>query len=172
MYTLSRKVALNPVNSLTGMRHFVCVSMATNQDLHRTWVKVVNCNELLFKTVNSIFSLFFFLNFFLLPLSRNGIFFFLCLTPSFTKAKTFAKCPRVYQIYCILFLLFFLTTLVYICLLTLLRLPWAVNSSASAALNLKTVLRTKKKRNKTLEANKKRSFRMEGNYKLLDTLSK
>ena len=45
-------VYLNPVNNQTGKRHFSCVSMATNGDLHRALVTVVHCCELLITNIN------------------------------------------------------------------------------------------------------------------------
>ena len=75
VHTLAQGCHLEPSQQLKGMRHFVCVSMATNQDLHRTWAKVVNCNELLFKSVNSFFSLFFLPVFFLFASEQKSFFF-------------------------------------------------------------------------------------------------
>ena len=43
VHTFWRKVVtFNPVNSQTGKRHFSCVSMATNKDLHRMFF-AMNC---------------------------------------------------------------------------------------------------------------------------------
>ena len=87
-------VTLNPVNNQTGKRHFICVSMATNQDFHRTLVTVVHCHllliYLLFCYLYSCWPLFF-------ASEKKLDFFFFLLMPSFTKAKTFAKCPSVYK---------------------------------------------------------------------------
>ena len=85
-------VTLNPVNNQTGKRHFICVSMATNQDFHRTLVTVVYCHLLLYL----LFLLFIscWPHFFCIW-EKTGFFFL--LMPSFTKAKTFAKCPSVYK---------------------------------------------------------------------------
>ena len=100
-------VTLNPVDNQTGKRHFICVSMATNQDFRWTLVTVVLCH-IYFAFFYSCWPRLF------LPLIRNWNYlclcnFFSCLLPSFTKAKTFAKCPSVYKISCFLFLLFLWT---------------------------------------------------------------
>ena len=97
-------VTLNPVNNQPGERHFICVSMATNQDIHRMLVTVAYCHLPLF---NFILLFTFLRTTLFLPLGRNWnilFLFFFCQMPSFTKAKTFAKCPSVYKICCIFFL--------------------------------------------------------------------
>ena len=102
-------VTLNPVNNQTGKRHFICVSMATNQDFHRTLVTVANCHLPLF---NFFIALYIPADHIFCLWEEIGIFiyFFSCLMPSFTKAKTFAKCPSVDKICCFLFIYFFLWT--------------------------------------------------------------
>ena len=72
-------VTLNPVSNQTGKRHFLCVSMATSQDFHRTLVTVVHCHLLLFIfsfcSLYSCWPHFFFasekqLEFFFLPIAQ------------------------------------------------------------------------------------------------------
>ena len=147
VHTLAQGCHLEPSQQLKGVRHFVCVSIATNQDLHRTWAKVVNCNELLFKSVNSFFSLFFLPVFFLFASEQKSFFFM--PNAQFYQSQVLCQMPTSLQDLLHFIFVLFLITLVYICLLTLFRLPWALNSSASAALNLKTALRKKKKKEDT-----------------------
>ena len=136
-------VTLNPVNNQTGKRHFSCVSMATNLDLHRTSATPVHCELLeIFSSFSGLLTSFFSL------LSRNLNFssiYIFCLMPSFTKAKTFAKCPLMsFWELLLLFLLFLSTIFVHVFQLTLEWLPWASSSYASAILNLKTCPAKKK----------------------------
>ena len=93
-------VTLNPVKNQTGKRHFICVSMATNQDFHRTLVtcQFIAINCFFFSLFIPADHVFFFASEKKPKYFVYIIIFFFCLMPSFTKAKTFAKCPSVWDL--------------------------------------------------------------------------
>ena len=99
-------VTLNPVSNQTGKRHFSCVSMATNRDLHMMLVTAFHCYGLL-KTICFFFQVGW-LTFVRFWAETVFFFFLFFLMPSFTKAKTFAKCPlmRLGELLLLFFLLF------------------------------------------------------------------
>ena len=76
--------------------------------------------------------------------------------PSFTKAKTFAKCSRVYKIFCScnIFFFFFYQPFLYAFFTYFGMVPWASNSSATTNLSSKTC----PAKTETLEAEKKKQI--------------
>ena len=115
-------VTLNPVNNQPSA--ILVVSMATNQNLHSTSLTDVHCHYL-FKTIFSLFFFFFFpgrltnLFFFFRLWAEPGILclYFFGLMPSFTKAKTFAKCPLMSSGELLLLFFFLLFCQLFSCML-------------------------------------------------------
>ena len=134
-------VTLNPFNNQTGKRHFSCVSMATNQNLHITLVTAVHWYDL----CKTIFLLFFFgpacrPTFLFCLWAETWILYVFLSNAQFYQSQDLCQMPTDdFFFNCWFYFCFFLSTIfVYVFQLTLQWLPWASNSSASAMLNLKT----------------------------------